>query len=150
MSKGFAYEEIGARIKELRGKDRQKDWATRIGCDQGYISQVENGVTKPSLSFLKGVAGITNASIDWILTGRGQKKAVQPAPSHEYSGATVSRLDCCENETLRSLSLNPKLMMGVERLLKMEPLGAGILEAIGEMEEKKVASLATLLGVIRD
>ncbi|MBI5190414.1 MAG: helix-turn-helix transcriptional regulator [Nitrospirae bacterium] len=150
MGKTFAYDEIGARIRDLRGKDRQKDWATRIGCDQGYISQVENGVTKPSLSFLKGVATITNASIDWILTGRGQRKASPHPPAHDYAGAVVSRRDCCEDETLRSLSDNPKLLMGVERLLKMEPLGSSLLEAIGEMEEKKVAGLATLLGIIRE
>jgi len=71
--KGLNYQEIGARIRGLRGGARQKDWAVKLGCDQGYVSQVENGVTKPSLAFLSGVASITGASIDWMLTGQGPK-----------------------------------------------------------------------------
>ena len=67
---GYAYKEVGRRIRELRGRDRQKDWAKEIGCDQGYISQVENGVTKPSLAFLRSVAALKNArSIGCLLAG---------------------------------------------------------------------------------
>lgn len=82
---GYAYKEVGRRIRELRGRDRQKDWAKEIGCDQGYISQVENGVTKPSLAFLRSVAALKNASIDWMLTGRqsatGDPKGAPSKPS---------------------------------------------------------------------
>ena len=149
MTKGFAYQEIGNRIRELRGRERQKDWAARIGCDQGYISQVENGVTKPSLSFLKGVATISCASIDWILTGRGLKNAdeyMRCASTGQQPGGVMAY----NEDTLGCLTRNPKLMMGVERLLRMDPIGRGILEAFGEMDESRVAGLASFLGVDKD
>jgi transcriptional regulator with XRE-family HTH domain len=143
MAKGFEYKEIGQRIKELRGRDRQKDWAERIGCDQGYISQVENGVTKPSLAFLKGVAAITSASIDWILTGRGSKS---------FGGErVVRRVDVPSpnggvDEALSRVASDPELRAGVERLLNMDASGRALLRAIGDMDSSKVECLTTLLG----
>lgn len=63
------YTEVGKRIRGLRGKVRQIDWVKKLGCSQGYLSQVERGVTKPSLEFLVTISRITGVDIDWILTG---------------------------------------------------------------------------------
>ncbi len=136
MTEGFIYQEIGRRIRELRGKQRQKDWATKIGCDQGYISQVENGVTKPSLAFIKGVVSITGASIDWILTGRGPgigEKGVQVGPYRD--------------DTLIYLAKNPKVLHGLGRLLRKESGDKNLLEVLSEMDEDKVAGLAAFLSL---
>ena len=144
-SKGFVYQEIGKRIRELRGKERQKDWATKIGCDQGYISQVENGVTKPSLAFLKGVASLTNASIDWVLTGKGDKfgpfayKGYTPRVAEEHASYGPEG-------TIRALQENPRLLMAVDRLLRMDDKGRMVLEAFSEMDEKRIEGLAALIG----
>jgi len=142
MAKGFEYKEIGQRIKELRGRDRQKDWAGRIGCDQGYISQVENGVTKPSLAFLKGVAAITNASIDWILTGRGSRSIGERTGRRVEVAAPGGGID----ETLSRVASDPELRVGVERLLRMDASGRALLRAIGDAESNKLDCITTLLG----
>ncbi|HLB24957.1 MAG TPA: helix-turn-helix transcriptional regulator, partial [Nitrospirota bacterium] len=134
-AKSLVYQEIGKRIRELRGGSRQKDWATRIGCDQGYISQVENGVTKPSLSFLKGIASITNASIDWVLTGRGDKFGCAQV-SYDYSSAGEQGGD-----TFDMLKRNPKLLMAVDKLLRMDDKGRSVLEALYEMDESRIEGL---------
>ncbi|MHB8173952.1 MAG: helix-turn-helix domain-containing protein [Nitrospirota bacterium] len=135
MTNNLIYQEIGKRIRELRGNDRQKDWATKIGCDQGYISQVENGVTKPSLAFLKSVSGMTNSSIDWILTGRGDKWC----GFKSYSAPSG-------DDTIQQLKDNPKLLLAVDKLLRMKGTGMGVLEAFYDMDEMKIAGLAEFIG----
>ena len=146
-SKGFVYQEIGRRIRELRGNDRQKDWASRIGCDQGYISQVENGVTKPSLAFLKGVASMTNASIDWILTGKGEK--ISGADYRSSAPASGGFTTSYNDETLKRLQENPRLLSAVDRLLRMEDKGRSMLEALCDMDDRKMEGLAAFMGVAR-
>ncbi len=138
MTNNLIYQEIGKRIRELRGNDRQKDWASRIGCDQGYISQVENGVTKPSLAFLKSVSSMTNASIDWILTGRGDKWC----GFKSYSAPSVHSGE----DTIQKLKDNPKLLLAVDKLLRMKGTGMGVLEAFYEMDEMKIEGLAEFIG----
>ena len=142
MVKNYEYREIGQRIKELRGGSRQRDWAEKIGCDQGYISQVENGVTKPSLAFLKGVASITKANIDWILTGRG-------IPTKEEAGqgweAGASHAGMVEQYT-GGLKADPEVKAGIERLLGMGAAGRALLKSIGGMDSYRVECLAALLG----
>ncbi len=148
MTDGFVYQEIGRRIRALRGPERQKDWASKIGCDQGYISQVENGVTKPSLAFLRGVVSITGASIDWMLTGRGQR--LGGADPYGLvpdlgTGAGAHHKD----DVLSALAGSPRLLQGVSRLLQMEDTGKGLLEALGDMDERQVAGLAEFMGIPR-
>ncbi len=143
MTKGYSYEEIGRRIKALRGDARQKDWAIKLGCDQGYISQVENGVTKPSLAFLKGVSTLTNSSIDWILTGRGERKIGDCAALSSVPGnGNGSGVD----DVIWELKENPKILMAVNRLLKMKDRGGQILQSLTEMDDEKLNGLAILLG----
>ena len=147
MTKGFVYQEIGIRIRDLRGNARQKDWATRIGCDQGYISQVENGVTKPSLSFLKGVATITGASIDWILTGgRGGQSKVREAV--EAAGLMDCRDVNCD-AALDELARSPRLLAGVGRLLGKGETGRTILETLSDMDEDKLSGLVAFIGSVK-
>jgi transcriptional regulator with XRE-family HTH domain len=148
MSKGYVYQEIGRRIRELRGRDRQKDWAVRLGCDQGYISQVENGVTKPSLAFLKGVSSITNSSIDWILTGKGDKSSSGEAAAR---GADLHALGSGSggDDILTELKQNPKLLLGVDRLLKLKGGGRRMLEAFHDMDEDRLMGLAAFMGANR-
>jgi len=147
-TKGFVYQEIGKRIRELRGNERQKNWAAKIGCDQGYISQVENGVTKPSLAFLKGVASMTNASIDWILTGRGDKMGVVD-PYRNLITKPIDFSGSYGEETLRKLQENPRLLVAVDRLMRMEDKGRRVLESFSEMEESRIEGLAQFMGVSR-
>jgi transcriptional regulator with XRE-family HTH domain len=142
MVKGFDYKEIGRRIKDLRGRARQKDWAGRIGCDQGYISQVENGVTKPSLAFLRGVGSITNASIDWILTGKGPKSL---GLARHKEGAEPGSPSGLTDYTISELVADPSIKAGVDRLLSSGTYGRALLKAFGEMDDRRVEGIAMAL-----
>lgn len=49
---------IGKAIKELRGDIclSQKDYASRIGVTQSYLSQIENGQKKPSMELIEVIS----------------------------------------------------------------------------------------------
>jgi transcriptional regulator with XRE-family HTH domain len=140
MAGKYDFKEIGARIRMLRGRERQKDWAKKIGCDQGYISQVENGVTKPSLSFLGAVSAMCSASIDWMLTGKGRKNIAVGAEA-EVSGPGGS------SSAATALTEDLELFSSLNRILGIGPEGREFLVTLGVMDEERVKSLAVFLGI---
>lgn len=70
-SKKIVKTEIGIRIKQVRGKNHQKEFAKIIGFSSSYLSEVESGKTKPSLELLIALSQITKYSLHWLLTGEG-------------------------------------------------------------------------------
>ena len=70
-SKKIVISEIGNRIKQIRGKDTQKEFAKILGFSSSYLSEVESGKTKPSLELLVRISQIANCSLHWLLTGEG-------------------------------------------------------------------------------
>jgi phage repressor protein C with HTH and peptisase S24 domain len=70
-SKKIVKGEIGNRIKQVRGKNAQKEFAKMLGFSSSYLSEVESGKTKPSLELLMRISHITNYSLHWLLTGGG-------------------------------------------------------------------------------
>ena len=70
--------EIGRRIMEIFGYQRISDIVFRLKSTSAEINAVINGQNLPSTELLLGINKTTNASIDWILTGKGAKFI--PAP----------------------------------------------------------------------
>jgi transcriptional regulator with XRE-family HTH domain len=60
---------IGLRIRELRGKERQDDFAPSLGITQGQLSKIERGLVAPSVELLLRLRERFGKSVDWILTG---------------------------------------------------------------------------------
>jgi transcriptional regulator with XRE-family HTH domain len=61
---------IGKRIRELRGDERQIDFARFLGITQGQLSKIERGALPPSVEVLIRLREISGTTIDWILTGK--------------------------------------------------------------------------------
>ena len=61
---------IGRRIKELRGKVLQDDFAPSLGITQGQLSKIERGNLAPGIDLLLRLRERGGRSVDWILTGR--------------------------------------------------------------------------------
>ena len=61
---------IGKRIRELRGEERQIDFARFLGVTQGQLSKVEKGKLAPSVEVLLRLRERFGTSTDWILTGK--------------------------------------------------------------------------------
>ena len=62
---------IGKRIRELRGRERQDDFAPFLGITQGQLSKMERGIVAPTADVLLRLRQRFGKSVDWILTGEG-------------------------------------------------------------------------------
>jgi len=60
---------IGRRIRELRGKAPQDDFARVLGISQSQLSKIERGKLAPSVEVLTHLAEKCGKSVDWILRG---------------------------------------------------------------------------------
>ena len=60
---------IGARIRRLRDKIRQEEFADQLGISQGQLSKVERGKTPPTLDMLVVLANRFHTTLDWIVRG---------------------------------------------------------------------------------
>ena len=61
---------VGERIRQLRGEERQDDFAVFLGIAQGQLSKIERGRLAPSVEVLLRLRERFGRSVDWILTGR--------------------------------------------------------------------------------
>lgn len=61
---------IGKNIKILRASKeiRQKELAKTLGITQNYLSMIENGSKKPSLTLLEKLADILNVPLSMIFS----------------------------------------------------------------------------------
>ena len=65
---------LGRRLRELRGFDlTQEEFAEELGVSQSQLSKYERGVAAPPADVLFFVKKRFRVSIDWLLTGEGQK-----------------------------------------------------------------------------
>jgi transcriptional regulator with XRE-family HTH domain len=62
-------EAIGERIRELRGKAKQDDFAPFLGITQGQLSKIERGMQAPTVEVLLRLREKYGKSVDWMLTG---------------------------------------------------------------------------------
>ena len=60
---------IGRRIRELRGSERQDDFAPFLGIAQSQLSRIERGQVAPSVEVLLRLSERYRKSVDWILKG---------------------------------------------------------------------------------
>ena len=73
---------LGPRLRLAR-EERQlsvRELARRIGCSASLISQIERGVSVPSVGVLYSLATELDSSLDHLLFGADQRR---PAPASE-------------------------------------------------------------------
>ena len=70
--------ELGAKIKELRLKNRltQGELADRCELTKGYISQLENELTSPSIATLKDILQTLGSSLNEFFSDEDDEKVV--------------------------------------------------------------------------
>lgn len=73
----LAGEEIGRRIRELRGDETQRDFAARLGMKHPQLARYEAGRV-PDPAVLARIARARGVSVDWILTGQLRPAAYEP------------------------------------------------------------------------
>lgn len=72
-------QEVGLRIKEMRGGLSQVKVGEAINFSSNYISDIEKGKSKPSLEFLFSFGDYFMVSIDYLLRGGARVKLALPA-----------------------------------------------------------------------
>ena len=71
MNEQKLYQYLGANVYRLR-KQRgltQSELAAYIGCNQKYVSQIETGVVKASVSICYKIANTFSVSVDLLFAG---------------------------------------------------------------------------------
>jgi len=63
--------EIGDRVRQVRGRLTQQEFADKLQLSRSYISDVERGRSYPSIQFLAALAVTCDISLNWLLTGEG-------------------------------------------------------------------------------
>lgn len=66
---------LGRRLRELRGFDlTQEEFARQLETSQSQLSKYERGVAAPPADVLFLVMQRFRVSIDWLLTGEGERR----------------------------------------------------------------------------
>ena len=73
---------LGPRLRLVRGARQLsvRELARRVGCSASLISQIERGVSVPSVGVLYSLATELGSSLDYLLFGSGAGPAVAPEP----------------------------------------------------------------------
>jgi transcriptional regulator with XRE-family HTH domain len=75
-------EELGGRIRELRGKRTQLEFARAFGiASQTTVSAIERGGTAPGADLLARLVEESRCDARWLMTGEGEASAVAVAPA---------------------------------------------------------------------
>jgi transcriptional regulator with XRE-family HTH domain len=65
---------LGRRLRELRGFDlTQEEFAKELRVSQSQLSKYERGAAAPPADVLFSVKKLFRVSIDWLLTGEGER-----------------------------------------------------------------------------
>jgi transcriptional regulator with XRE-family HTH domain len=84
-------QEVGERIRAVRGKKTQTEFAEALGVKkQNYISRYERGRI-PSPDLLVRIARMGRVSIDWLLTGKQERAGAARPPARGQRKATSTR-----------------------------------------------------------
>ncbi len=66
---GIDLRAIGRRIRQLRGRATQEEFARALRISQAQLSKYELGQSAPPLGVLAKLAKESGRSVDWIITG---------------------------------------------------------------------------------
>ena len=71
--------EIGARIRQLRGSANQVQFARRLGIAREHLSRIESGAQVPGTETLRRLALVLGVSLDFVLFGTAPELGVGEA-----------------------------------------------------------------------
>ena len=82
---------LGPRLRLVRGSRRLsvRELARRVGCSASLISQIERGVSVPSVGVLYSLATELGSSLDYLLFGSGAGPAADAGPASDAGPAVA-------------------------------------------------------------
>jgi transcriptional regulator with XRE-family HTH domain len=88
-------EGLGARIREVRGKISQEDFARQTGINKSTLGRYERGVNSPDTNAIAAICRAFHVNHEWLLTGKGAA----------FSGYYLNKQEISENMGLDDESL---------------------------------------------
>src|SRR5690349_22033701 len=87
---------LGPRVRLVRASRRLsvRELARRVGCSASLISQIERGVSVPSVGVLYSLATELGSSLDYLLFGSGAGPDVTAEPRPSPSPAAIVQRGC--------------------------------------------------------
>jgi len=83
--------DIGRRIKMLRGKMKQSEFANKFGLKrQQDVSKIESGILKPPAKFLLDISVYYGKPMEWLLNGQEITTATSGVDTSEFSDSTLT------------------------------------------------------------
>jgi len=70
---------LGYRLKLVRGKATQQEFADRMGVDKNSIGRYERGERLPDADFLARIRQSQAVNIDWLISGEGEPSSREGA-----------------------------------------------------------------------
>lgn len=116
----FSKQELGKRVAEIRGKHTQKELATAIGVSRSYISNIEQGITAPSLEVLINIAHQYHSSLDWLIYGNKYLSSALEVTNHLHKASDFFL--CRETTTVKQetylIGFPPEILTQFKSLTK--------------------------------
>lgn len=122
---------LGERLKKIRGKENQSDFASKYGLSQADISRLERGeVANPPIDGLFNICINNNRTFEWLLYGdepeyRKERKEVipgedkQPISLQNNDVAYIVRYLQCTGEEKRFIDKLTDIFQGPNEQAKM-------------------------------
>lgn len=67
----FAAEDLGSRLRKIRGNESRPSFAERFGVHKGTIERYEKGLGVPDAEFIAKLIEFEGINANWLLTGEG-------------------------------------------------------------------------------
>lgn len=81
---------VGKRIKHIRGRITQDEFAEKVGVHRSSIARYEKGLGKPNTDFLDALYNHYNINPLWLVSGKGPIS--EPVPDKEVCKGIAERL----------------------------------------------------------
>lgn len=86
-----AMQDLGARIRQVRGKVSQEEFARRLGISKGALGCYERGVNCPNVEVVLGICRLCRISVEWLVAGSGPMMAPRAPGGGSRTGTAPHR-----------------------------------------------------------
>lgn len=66
-----AMQDLGERIRRVRGYTSQEAFARQLGISKGALGCYERGVNCPNVEVILNISRLCHVSLEWLMTGKG-------------------------------------------------------------------------------